>query len=166
MRLRIRFPLRHPLFPALAPTPVRSAKGVCSVLSGNFQELARASASGIRAERAIFTLHNPHHPFLTDYERDLLWQTYQVPVFAMLLDRRGRLAAWECEAQNGMHVGGSWNLECLWVYRLLSSAAELESVPCECGRPGQRLRPAPRVIVPRTRTRPASESVLQTAPTT
>jgi hypothetical protein len=166
MRLRIRLPLRHPWFPALAPTPVRSAKGICQALSGSFQELARASASGVRAEQAVFTLHNPKNPFLSDYERDLLWQTYQVPVFAMLLDRQGRLAAWECEAQDGMHVGGSWNSECLWVYRLLSSAAEMQSAPCECGRLGQRLRPAPRIIVPRAIPRPDPAPALETVSTT
>jgi len=49
-----------------------------------------------------------------------------VPVFALLLDRDGRLLAYECEAQSGLHVGP----QAPW------SARELESAPCECGRPG------------------------------
>ncbi len=149
MRLRIRFPLRHPFYPDRVPTPTRSAQGSCAVLSGSFPELTQAAASGIRVERAVFTLQSPDTPFLTEYERDVLWQTFQVPVFAMLLDNDGRLAAWECEAQDGLHVGGSWHPESIWVYRLLSSAGELESAACDCGRPGQRLRPAPRIVVPR-----------------
>ncbi len=159
MRLRIRIPLRHPYFPDRVPTPARWAQGCCAAISGNFVDLARAAAAGVRAERAVFSLQSPDAPFLTDYEREALWQTFQVPVFAMLLDREGRLAAWECEAQDGLHVGGSWSEESMWAYRLLSSAAELESSPCECGRPGQRLRPAPRIIVPRPPGRALAKAV-------
>jgi hypothetical protein len=156
MRLRIRVPLRHPFYPDRVPTPARSAKGYCAALSGSFPELAQAAASGVRAGRAIFALQYPDSPFITEYEREVLWQTFQVPVFAMLLDREGRLAAWECEAQDGMHIGGSWHPESIWVYRLLSCAAMLEATPCDCGRPGQRLRPAPRIIVPRPRSQVAA----------
>ncbi len=151
MRLRIRIPLRHPFYPDWVPTPARSAKDGCAALSGSFPELARAAAAGVRSERAVFALQYPDSPFITDFERDVLWQTFQVPVFAMLLDREGYLAGWDCEAQDGLHVGGAWNAESMWAYRLLSSAAELEQGPCECGRPGPRLRAAPRVIVPRRR---------------
>jgi hypothetical protein len=65
-----------------------------------------------------------------------------VPVFALLLDREGQLAGWECEAQGGLHLGEAWAGETLWACRLLARGGVLESSPCECGRPGQRLRTA------------------------
>jgi hypothetical protein len=54
---------------------------------------------------------------------------FEVPVYALLLDRDGRLLAYECEAQEGLHVGphAAW------------SAGVLEAAPCACGRPGPRL---------------------------
>jgi len=76
-----------------------------------------------------FALNYPGFPFLSEIERDQLWQVFQVPVFAVLLDRNGRLLAYECEAQSGLHVGP----QAPW------SAGVLESAPCECGRPGLRL---------------------------
>jgi len=86
----------------------------------------------------IFALHYPGSPFLSESERDQLWQMYQVPVFAVLLDRNGRLLAYECEAQSGLHVGS----QAPW------SAGALESAPCECGRPGPRLVLAAQTAVP------------------
>jgi hypothetical protein len=86
----------------------------------------------------IFALHYPGFPFLSETERDQLWQMFQVPVLAVLLDRHGRLLAYECEAQSGLHVGP----QALW------SADRLESAPCECGRPGLRLVLAAQTAVP------------------
>ncbi len=146
MRLRIRVPLRHPFYPDRVATPARLAKGNCAVLSGTFSELARAAAEGVRAEKAVFALQYPDSPFMSEYERDVLWQTFQVPVHALLLDREGRLAGWECEAQDGFHVGGAWTEEALWAHRLLSTVGALENAACDCGRPGSRLRPTPERI--------------------
>ncbi len=141
MRLRIRVPLRHPFYPEWVATPARTAVDECAVLSGSLTELLEAAAAGLRVTRAVLVLQSTDRPFLSAHERDALWETFQVPVFALLLDRQGQLAAWECEAQDGMHVGGAWTEEAIWVYRLLTSIAELENAPCECGRPGERLRP-------------------------
>ena len=130
MRLRLlRSAIRHPFYPSLAVTLAVECKGPCASLSGTLRELTRAATAGARARRMIFALNYPGFPFLSEIERDQLWQVFQVPVFAVLLDRNGRLLAYECEAQSGLHVGpqASW------------SAGVLESAPCECGRPGLRL---------------------------
>jgi hypothetical protein len=129
MRLMLRSPIRHPFYPGLAVTPAVKCKGQCASLAGTFRELVRAAAAGARARRMIFVLHEPGSPFLSEHARDELWQTFQVPVFAVLLDRNGCLLAYECEAQSGLHLES----QALW------SAGVLESAPCECGRPGPRL---------------------------
>lgn len=144
MRMRIRVPLRHPFYPEWVATPARAATEECPVISGSFAELLEASASELRPTRAVLALRFPDSPFMSDQERDALWAAFQVPVLALLLDRQGRLAGWECEAQAGLHVGGAWTQEEIWAYRLLTSVAELDNTPCECGRPGQRLRAVPK----------------------
>jgi len=129
MRLRLRSPFRHPFYPGFAVTPAAECTGLCASLSGTFHELTRAAAAGARARRMIFALHYPGTPLLNEGDRDELWHAFQVPVLAVLLDHDGRLLAYECEAQSGLHVeADAW-----W------SAGVLESAPCECGRPGLRL---------------------------
>jgi hypothetical protein len=129
MRWAFRPRIRHPFYPGLAVTSAAEGKGLCTGLSGTFHELAQAATSGARARRMIIALHYPGAPFLSETERDELWRMFQVPVFAVLLDCGGRLLAWECEAQEGLHAEP----------RALWSAGVLESAPCECGRPGPRL---------------------------
>jgi hypothetical protein len=150
MQIRIRFPLRHPFFPDWAATPTRLAKGVCATLSGNYQELVRAAAAGVRPSRAVFVMHYPESQFLTDRERDTLWELFQIPAFALLLDGEGRLVGWECEAHDGLHIGMSCpetadqqvilSEDSVLGYRIPWDRFTIESAPCECGRPGQRLR--------------------------
>jgi hypothetical protein len=151
MQIRIRFPLRHPFFPDWAATPTRLAKGACATLSGNYQELARAAAAGVRPSRAVFVMHSPDSQFLTDQERDTLWEMFQVPVFALLLDGEGRLVGYECETHDGLHIGTTCpestdrqlifsNEDSVLGYRIPWDRFRVESTPCECGRPGQRLR--------------------------
>ncbi|HUB32775.1 MAG TPA: hypothetical protein VMA31_07095, partial [Bryobacteraceae bacterium] len=66
------------------------ARRGCSALAGTFDELMRAACVGVRVARAVFPLHRLSGPFLTTGERDELWGLFQVPVYAMLLDARGR----------------------------------------------------------------------------
>jgi hypothetical protein len=130
MRLRLlRSPIRHPFYPGLEVALAVECKGPCAGLSGTFRDLARAAAAGVRVRRMVFALHYPGFPLLSETERDQLWQVFQVPVLAVLSDRNGRLLAYECETQAGLHVGP----QAPW------SAGVLESAPCECGRPGPRL---------------------------
>ena len=139
MRLRLlRSPIRHPFYPGLAVTLALECKGPCAGLSGTLRDLTRAATAGARVRRMIFALHYPGSRFLSETERDQLWEVFQVPVCAVLLDRNGRLLAYECEAQSGLHVGP----QAPW------SAGELESAPCECGRPGPRLVLAAQAAAP------------------
>jgi hypothetical protein len=131
MKLRIRFPLRHPFNSELAATPVRLAKADCPVLSGSPKELMQAAAEGMHASRAVFVLRFPDDPFLRDDERDALWSAFQVPVYAILLDHQGRLIAYECEAQSGLHIAEE---------RVEEVRPELvDPTPCGCGRAGERI---------------------------
>ena len=131
MRLRLlRSPIRHPFYPGLAVTLALECNGPCAGLSGTLRDLARAATAGARVRRMIFALHYPGSRFLSETERDRLWEVFQVPVCAVLLDRKGRLLAYECEAQSGLHVES----QAPW------SAGVLQSAPCECGRPGLRLK--------------------------
>ncbi len=112
--------IRHPFFPGLSPMPARVARGVTPALSGIFPELVRAAARGVTAQRAVFVLIGWDAPPLMQEERDLLWELFQTPVYALLLGTDGRVAGFECEAQNGFHGAGRYD----------------SSTPaCECGRP-------------------------------
>jgi hypothetical protein len=114
--------IRHPFFPELAADPAANARGRSKALAGTFAELAGAAERGAEARRAVFVLTSEREP-LSDGQRDELWRLFQVPVYA-LLERRGRVEAWECEAQNGLHC-----------------AAGGEEIACACGRPGAKLTP-------------------------
>jgi len=150
--------LRHPFYPGLAVTCATEGKGRCAALAGTFLELAQAAATGVRVRRAVFALNYPGAPFLSESERDRLWQMFEVPVYALLLDRDGRLLAYECEAQEGLHV----DPDAVW------SPDVLESAPCECGRPGHRLvltsLPTPRIGPQRSHVATPSEPDLSEVP--
>ena len=117
--------IRHPFFPELAAVPAAEASGRSTALAGTFGELARAAARGVRVRRAVYVLTYTD-PFLSDGERDELWNMFQVPVYALLMDHGGRMLAWECEAQNGLH-------------REAGRGFAVERSLCSCGRPGARL---------------------------
>jgi hypothetical protein len=109
--------IRHPFFPDVAAEPAAAARGRRKALAGTFGELLGAAARGAEARRAVYVLTSEHTP-LSDGERDELWRLFEVPVYA-LIERDGRVAAWECEAQNGLHGSGI-----------------AEKSACACGRPG------------------------------
>ena len=133
MRFPFRRRLNHPFFPALKLTPATEAKNVTAALCGDFAELCRAAARGVRVERAVFPLLSSLDPVLTNVQRDLLWELFEVPIYLLLLDGHGLLAGYECEAQHGIHVVDG--------YRQPSDVSILESNTCECGRSGARLVP-------------------------
>jgi hypothetical protein len=91
-------------------------------LYGAYAELEQAAANGVLAERAVFALTRRDGPPLTAIQRDRLWKLFQTPVYAILTASDGRIAGFECEAQDGFHLPGK-------------PAADAETV-CECGRPG------------------------------
>jgi hypothetical protein len=134
MRLAFRHSIRHPLYPGLKPAPAVDAKAPTSALTGTYTELTRAAARGVQVARAVFLQQSPTDPFPTEEQRESLWEMFEVPVLAMLVDHRGSVIGHECELQEGYHlkedsVGGL-------------PFARVESGLCECGRPGPRLMPA------------------------
>lgn len=121
MTLRFRPRLRHPFFPALAPTLARRAHGRVEALCGNFSELMTAAQRNLSVRRAIFVLIPHDAAPLDERQRDRLWDLFQVPVYAMVMGPSG-VVAFECEAHDGYHVA--------------TSCDEDHHVACECGRPG------------------------------
>lgn len=123
--------IRHPLFPALSAIPASEASGVCAAIAGTFRELMQGYSAGARATRVVFATAGFTGPFLSDSERDRLWELFEVPAYLLILDPKGRVAAYECEAYEGLHlVDGSIVPSSL--------AGNSEESPCGCGRPGLR----------------------------
>jgi hypothetical protein len=109
--------IRHPFFPDLAAAPAANARGRSKALAGTFGELARAAARGAKVSRALYVLTGEP---LSDGEREELWRLFEVPIYS-LMERGGRVEAWECEAQRGFHVAGGGE------------------IACACGRPGAKV---------------------------
>ena len=122
--------IRHPLYPALKPIPAAKATGLCLAITGTFQELEQAGAAGVRASRIVFPMHRIEGPSLSSSERDMLWELFQVPAYVLMLDGKGRVVAYECEAHSGLHL---INQETRPV------DGDIETSLCECGRPGSRV---------------------------
>jgi hypothetical protein len=133
VRLNFRRGIRHPFYPALKPAPAAAATEYSPALYGAFDELLRASDTGARVGRAIFPLRLSHSPFLSESQRDALWNCFEVPIYALLMDAEGDVVGYECEAQDGMHIREEYAAGLL--------PGEVESKLCECGRPGPRLMP-------------------------
>jgi hypothetical protein len=123
--------LRHPFFPALKLTSAADARDQTSALYGEFDELCRAAASGVRVARAVFPLLPQCDPFLTSAQRDRLWELFEVPIYVLVRDGCGRVVGFECEAQEGIHLPDG--------VRPAARLTEIRSAICECGRPGDRL---------------------------
>ena len=128
MRFLSRNRVRHPFFPNLAAAPAAEARRRSVAVAGTFGELTRAAAAGVRPRRAVFVLTGEQE-FPGEGERDRLWNLFQVPVYALLVDRSGRIVAWECEAQAGLHVEAGSALR----------LGTREERACACGRPGPRV---------------------------
>lgn len=128
---------RHPLFPGVSPHPAVGAKGAHAALIGTIDELLQAAPKA-RARRAVFVTRGAGNPFLSEYDRDRLWDLYEVPILILLMGENGKILAYECEAQNGLHVDGS------------PPDGAVETAPCACGRPGVRLAPWPQTAAPKS----------------
>src|SRR5215469_5632619 len=94
--------LRHPFFPEIPTTPAPCAQGRVDGLSGTLKELEEAARLGVVVRRAVFVMHRWNELLLTAAQREHLWNLFEVPVYAVVLDSLGSLAAYECEAQNGL----------------------------------------------------------------
>jgi len=120
--LPFRRKVRHPFFPDVAAVPAAKARGRSRALAGTFDELLAAAARGATARRAVYVM-TTEGELLGEAQREELWRELQVPIY-VLLTRGGRIEAWECEAQCGLHVAGGG-----------------KAVECACGRPGAKLMP-------------------------
>jgi hypothetical protein len=107
--------------------------GVCAALSGTFDELVGAAEVGVLAERAVFPILRQSGEWLSLSKRDRLWDLFHVPIYAVRMDSKKRIEAFECEAQDGMHLA-DW----------LAPQPGLNGSLCDCGRPGARVMGAPR----------------------
>jgi hypothetical protein len=125
--------IRHPFYPSLKPSFARAAKGDQIALYGEMAELLKAARSGVRVRRAVFPIRNRSNPFLTEAERDLLWDAFEAPVYGLLVDSEGDVIGYECEAQDGLHIRDSY------ASGLLPGTVQHDL--CECGRLGPRLMP-------------------------
>jgi hypothetical protein len=126
--------LRHPFYPGLKLAPAAAFGRKAPALYGAYEELSAAALTGARAGRAVFAVRRHASPFLTEPQRDALWKWFQVPVLTLLLGRDGAPIAYECEAQDGLHLPDDYAGGLLFFGRI-------ESRLCECGRPGRRLMP-------------------------
>jgi hypothetical protein len=131
MGILLRSGPKHPLFRSWKTVPGAKAAGVCTAVSGTHDELIAAASRGVVATHAVFPVLRAGGLLLTNAERDQLWESWEVPIYAILLDAGGRVVAYECEAQEGLHLS-SW----------APLIGTVESSPCECGRPGDRWMPA------------------------
>jgi hypothetical protein len=93
-----------------------------------------AARGGAAAERAVYVLRAAGGSWLTERQRDALWEAFGAPVFTLLTGLDRRILAYECEAQNGLHLQPNAGLPS-WC------AGALVAEPCECGRPGPRIIP-------------------------
>jgi hypothetical protein len=89
-----------------------------AALAGSMAQLRRLGRT-VRLTHAVIVFSDAGGPILTNSDRDWLWTTFRVPVFEQLLTRAGALAAYECEAHDGLH----------WV----GEAAGRSPAVCGCG---------------------------------
>jgi len=108
-----------------------------------------------RSHRALIIRIGIDEGLLSPIERDGLWQRHGVPMFEHMVGMDGELLAWECETHSGLHiVEDNAVFECVEGELLLTSLtdllqptlqmrtgwfAQVETEPCDCGRPGPRL---------------------------
>lgn len=97
-------------------------------------------------DRAILAATPCGAPPIDDVLRVVLWQTFGVPVYELLISADGRLLGTDCEAQEGWHLEPGF--QAFFAGRELvittdgepaihtSLAAQLSHQPCACGRAG------------------------------
>ena len=130
------------------------------LLAGPLKVLVRWAGRESRhvpsVQRALVAFTGIEEGPLLESVRDLLWNTFEVPVFEQRLGANGSVLAWECEAHEGLHIveenvvieqGLNRELvltsltdRCHPVLRLVAGVSgTIETQPCGCGRPEPRL---------------------------
>jgi hypothetical protein len=100
-------------------------------------------------DHVVFVLTECGDKPLSDVSRVVLWQTFGVPVYELLIGAEGILLACECQAQEGWHaqpyatfsVNGNELVVHAFRQKPLYTGllADIETAACPCGRPGVRL---------------------------
>jgi hypothetical protein len=102
--------------------------GPCAV-AASFDELRRLARKRVELRHAVIVLTYSANSFLSDEDRDFLWDAFGVPVFEQHLGPNNELLATECEAHDGLHVVGP------------VGSVRLEKSVCGCGSTVPRLMP-------------------------
>lgn len=89
-----------------------------AVVAGTYAQLRALSRLNLELTHAVVVLSWNVDGTLNSVDRDLLWRAFGLPVFEQVLGPRNELAAYECEAHDGLHP---------------VNAAEVDAV-CGCGR--------------------------------
>jgi hypothetical protein len=127
-----------------------------SVLVGPAEDLKRLAervrfgALDVRSvDRVVFVLTQCGNRPLSDTLRVVLWQTFGVPVYELLIGPGGMLLARECEVQEGWHAQpyakfsvshGEVLVDALHHRKLRTGLlGYIETAVCACGRPGMRV---------------------------
>ncbi len=126
----------------------RLARWKPQLLAGYFAQLVGCE---VRPSHAVVVFTHPGQSFPAA-DRDQLWRRFRVPIFQQIVDERGRLIAYECEAHDAFHVVSA------------PAAGEIGTIrdgSCACGKPALLLVLDDRQ---RTLTVTRSESVCPPAP--
>ncbi|MBV8550903.1 MAG: hypothetical protein JOY54_06355 [Acidobacteriaceae bacterium] len=123
--------------------------GTTSELKLLVEEIERKKLDLSCVDRGITVLTYSCSPLLDDIFRVLLWQTFGVPVYELLVGPNRTLIAAECEAHEGWHVRPSADVsfvdgELMCTFRSCPPVqtgwlGRLEIEPCACGRGSARL---------------------------
>ncbi|MGI9075336.1 MAG: hypothetical protein ACR2JB_29350 [Bryobacteraceae bacterium] len=100
-------------------------------------------------DRVVFVLTQCGDRPVSDASRVVLWQTFGVPVYELLVGPRGMLLACECQAQEGWHVQPYANFSVSHGEVLVDALGQktlrtgllgyIETAVCSCGRAGMRV---------------------------
>jgi hypothetical protein len=151
----------HPLLPGTRALRVPQRKARYTALAGSLMDLRQAATLAPRlrpmAELGVLVLRRPGQPPATPADRDLFWDSFQVPVYDIFMGYDGAVLAYECEAQCGLHVTPNAVFEESYGQVYFTSltdvrrpsirletglAVHLEAGQCECGRRGTRMAAA------------------------
>lgn len=94
-----------------------------AVLAGSFKQLC-ALPAGAEVSHAVVIFTAEGAMCASEEDRDALWSRFHVPVFEQVLTADGRLAAWECEAHDGLHIADGADA---------APGSEMEFAMCGCG---------------------------------
>jgi hypothetical protein len=121
--------------------------------AADLMRLARQLELGLwnmtSVDHAIFVLTECGTEPVDDFFRNIIWETFGVPVYELFFGPDGSLLASECETHEGWHLDTTASLS-IWNGKLFLNfpdrrrvptglAGRIETAPCPCGRVGVRL---------------------------